>query len=373
MQWSLFIINVFNNKYKLLLNDHICYLTTIQQSMKKFVALMGDVAVAVGCCIGVGFLSGKEAQVFFGNTINVVIFAVFFFAANCAVREYCRQNNCSTVGQLSGKLVPKVQYILNFGISLCSFVCIVTVLAGVEECLSKLFFLSNLPLYAFATALIAALLLQRNMKALKYANFVSIVMAVILIIVLLFTSAEKYTDDLQVPIYKPVIYATFSVTMSLGVTTQLAVKSDKKSNVIASALASVITAALMIAIVPLCKRNADLPTLSNITNPALLAYAVITLLLAAVTGIVANAYPIAQELKSVVDDHTVCCTLIFGLALAFSMFGFDFAVKFGYLLVSAVGALIIVLSICKLFKNRYIKVRDNIKSRQPRKENRTVT
>ena len=341
--------------------------------MKKFVALMGDVAVAVGCCIGVGFLSGKEAQVFFGNTVNVVIFAILFFAANYAVREYCRRNNCSNVAQLSGKLAPKVQYILNFGISLCSFVCIVTVLAGVEECLSKLFYLSKLPLYAFATAVIAALLLHRDMKALKYANFLSIIMALVLIFVLLFTGGEKHADDLQVPLYQPVIYALFSVTMSLGVTTQLAVKADKKSNAIACVLASVITAALMIAIVPLCERNSDLPTLSNISNPLLLAYAVITLLLAAVTGIVANAYPIAQELTSVIDDHTVRCTLIFGLALAFSMFGFDFAVKFGYLLVSAVGALIIVLAIYKLIKNKYGKEGTHKKTRQSSKENRTVT
>ena len=316
--------------------------------MKKFCAIMGDVAVAVGCCIGVGFLSGKEAQVFFGNIINVVIFAVFFFAVSLAVREYCRKNNCSTVDKLSGSLFGKASKFFNLGIALCSFVCIVTVLAGVEECLSKLFYLSKLPLYAFVAALIAALLVQKDMKALKYANFVSIVMAVILIVILLITNTYKQAEDLQIPLYQPVIYALFSVTMSLGVLTQLASKADRKQNVIASVLASVITALLMAVILPLCKLNLDLPTLGNITNPILLAYAIITLLLAAVTGIVANAYPIVQELKSIVPDNTVCNTLTFGLALAFSMFGFDFAVKFGYLLVSAFGAVVIVLAIYQL-------------------------
>ena len=321
--------------------------------MKKFIAIMGDVAVSVGCCIGVGFLSGKEAQVFFGNIFNVVLFAVAFFIINTVLREYCRLNNCPTVDKLSGSLFGKASKVFNVGIALCCFVCIVTVLAGVEECLSKLFYLSKLPLYGFVTALIAALLLQKDMKALKYANFVSIVMAIILILVLLFTNNTEHVDNLQIPFHKPIIYALFSVTMSLGVTTQLADESKRQRNVISSILSSIILALLMIAVLPLCTLNDDLPTLSNITHPLLLAYAIITLLLAAVTGITANAYPIVQELKSVVDDNTVCKALIFGLALAFSMFGFDFAVKFGYMLVSAFGVVIFILTIYKLLKNKF--------------------
>lgn len=315
--------------------------------MKKFIAIMGDVAIAVGCCIGVGFLSGKEAQVFFGNVVNVAIFAVVFFLMSLALREYCRKKDCSTVNKLSESLFGKASKIFNAGIALCSFVCIVTVLAGIEECLSKLFYLSNLPLYAFVAALVATFLLQRDMKALKYANIVSIVMAVILILILLFTNRTEHVDDLTVPIYQPIIYASFSVTMSLGVLTRLSSVSSKKQNVIASVIASVVIAVLMATVLPLCKLNAELPTLDGITNPALIGYAIITLLLSAVTGIVANAYPIVQELKHVVPDNTLCNALTFGLALAFSMFGFDFAVKFGYLLVSAFGAGIVLLTIFK--------------------------
>ena len=329
--------------------------------MKKFIALMGDVAVAVGCCIGVGFLSGKEAQVFFGNVFNVVIFAVIFCVASLALREYCRLNRCATVDTLSASLFGKASKVFNMGIALCSFVCIVTVLAGVEQCLSELFYLSKLPLYAFAAAVIAALLLRKDMKALKVANVLSIVMAIVLIIILMCTNTTAGVENTQVPMYQPVIYALFSVTMSLGVTTQLATDSSKARNVIACIIASVLTAALMLAVLPLCQLNANLPTLANITHPILRFYAVITLLFAAVTGIVANAYPIEQELKSLVPDNTVCNALIFGAALAFSMFGFDFAVKFGYLLVSAFGAAIVLLAIIKLLLKHIGKAKKQLK------------
>ncbi|MCH5156321.1 MAG: hypothetical protein J1G02_00415 [Clostridiales bacterium] len=319
--------------------------------MNKLNALLGDVAVTVGCCIGVGFLSGKEAQVFFGNVFNVAIFAVVFFVANLALREYCRMHRCDTVGRLSSSLFGKVSKVCNVGIALCSFVCIVTVLAGVEQCLSSMFYLSKLPLYAFVTALIATLLLRRDIKALKYANFVAIVMAVILIILLCHNSHEC-VDNLQVPIYQPIIYALFSITMSLGVTTQLAGKASRNHNVLSAAIASVIVASMMIVMLRLSNSNVQLPALNNITSPILLAYAVVTLLLSAVTGIVANAYPIVQELKSLITDDTVCNALIFGTALAFSMFGFDFAVKFGYMLVSAFGLAVVVLIIFKMIIKR---------------------
>ena len=319
--------------------------------MKKFVTIVGDVAVTVGCCIGVGFLSGKEAQVFFGNVFNVVIFAVAFFIANYALREYCRVNYCSTVEKLSGSLFGRVSKCFNIGIALSSFVCIVTVLAGVEQCLSSLFYLSKLPLYAFVASLVATLLLKQDMKSLKIANVISITLAIVLIIILLFVNNGEHIQNLEVPIYQPLVYALFTVTMSLGVTTRLACESTKRNNVISCALASVITATLMVVVLRLCRLNEHLPALNGITHPILLVYAIITLLFAAVTGIVANAYPVVQELKSIIPDNTLRNALIFGFALAFSMFGFDFAVKFGYLLVSAFGATILVLSVFKLLKS----------------------
>ncbi|MCH5151329.1 MAG: hypothetical protein J1F65_01570 [Clostridiales bacterium] len=315
--------------------------------MKKVTKILGDVAVAVGCCIGVGFLSGKEAQVFFGNKINVAIFAVAFFAITYAVREYCRKQSCLTIGELSGSLFGKHSTLFNICISLCAFVCIVTVLAGVEQCVSQLFYVSKLPLYAFATAVISAILLKLGLKALKITNALAVVMAIILIIVLLCTSKGQNTENLQVPFYQPIVYALFSVTMSLGVITQLASESTKKENLIASLIASGVLAAFLIALLPLCDMTLNLPTIGKISHPMLIFYTIITLLLSAVTGIVANALPILQQLNSVTQDETLNCALIFLAALAFSMFGFDFAVKFGYLFVSVVGVVILVSTLTK--------------------------
>ena len=315
--------------------------------MKTLTKIIGDTAITVGCCLGVGFISGKEAQVFFGNKLNVALFAIVFFVATYAVREYCRKQNCATVQQLSQSLFARSFGVFNVVIALCSFVCITTVLAGAEQCVAQLFYLSKLPLYAFAVALFATLLLKAGMKALKIANTVSIVLAIVLFVVLL---CKKSGDkvEIQVPAYQPVVYSLFSVTMSLGVLSKMASESNKKENLVSSLLSALILSALMLFVLPLCNMQISMPTLGSIDNPYLLVLAVVTLLLSAVTGVVANAYPVVDQLRTLIEDDTLCYALVFTSALAFSMFGFDFAVKFGYLLVSVVGAVIISVVARKL-------------------------
>ena len=53
--------------------------------------VLSDGATVAGCCIGVGFLSGKEAQLFWGNFAGIGIFALCFFVANTVLRRFCYQ------------------------------------------------------------------------------------------------------------------------------------------------------------------------------------------------------------------------------------------------------------------------------------------
>ena len=315
---------------------------------------MGDVAITVGCCVGVGFISGKEAQVFFGNKFNAIIFCVVFFVVNFAVREHCRKQRCESVHELNASLY-KHPTPFDTLITLCSFVCIVTALAGVEQCLSSIFSLGGLPLYAFAAAVISSLLLRMGMSAFKIVNVVAVGMAIVLIALLFATKSGNHVEDLQVPLYQPIVYALFSLTMSLGVVSKLGAVSSKKENLICTVLSSVILTALMLIVLPSCNFHRAMPTIDGITNKYLLGFALITLLISAVTGLVANGLPIVQYLHSAIPDNTLCCALTFGFTLAFSMFGFDFAVKVGYVLVSAMGAVIFITATFKQTRKLFVR------------------
>lgn len=302
--------------------------------MKNLVKLLCDVACCVGCCVGVGFLSGKEAQVFFGNAKNVAIFAVTFAAVTFVLREFCRINGCSTVGKMSATLIGKKSFWGNALVAFCSFVCIVTSLAGVEQCFAAA--IDKLPLYAVATATFAALLLGK-MRLIKFINVLSVVCAAILI----FLPGKTAVCTAEVAPYKPVAYALFSATVSLGMTAKLACESTLRQNALSATISSVAIALLMYAML---KTNVALPVAPNVQG----VFATVTLLLAAVTGIVANAMPVLELIEDVVGDRAVSCVLIFGLAIALSMFGFDFAVKIGYTAVACVGAGLTALVVAKL-------------------------
>ena len=60
--------------------------------------MIGDVSVTVGSCVGVGFLSGKEAQIFWGNGASIAVFAVIFAICTFAIREFCRATHTASVG-----------------------------------------------------------------------------------------------------------------------------------------------------------------------------------------------------------------------------------------------------------------------------------
>ncbi len=329
----------------------------------KIKDIAADIAVTVGCFVGVGFLSGKETQTFVGNIVNAIIFAATFFAANYAVRNYCGLNRCGDAALLSRSLWGKRAAIFDAALCVSCFVCIVTVLAGVQQCLDRFVTPGRLPLYAIVAAAIGVFILTNGMSALTKANTVCIVAATVLVIAIYFTrnqSAEVAPPQPTPSPLKSVIYALFSVTTSVGVLTQLSAKRSAQYNLTCSAGAAATLLLITLAILPLCKRAGDLPALDGIDNIYLKVYAMITLLLCGVTGTVANAYPLVKQLYPVIPDKTLCALCIYLAAVAFSMFGFDFAVKAGYTCVGVLGAVTVAAIVCKNLQSR---LRNNTKGR----------
>lgn len=308
----------------------------------KFGKIFGDVACVVGCCVGVGFLSGKEAQVFFGNVWNVLLFAAVFFLCTYVTREFCRKTASDSVEKLSGNLFKRRE-LCNAAIAFCSFVCLTTSLAGVQA-LSQYVFPSRLPYFSFAAALCAAFT-ARSLNALKKVNVISLLLAAALLVALCFT--PHGSAPTAPPVYRPVSYALFSVAMSLGITSRLACDCTQKQNALCSALSAALIALLLLLVLPLCG-GADLPVMENL-HGAFKIFATVTLLISAVTGLAANSLPVTELLKSILPDETLCNALTFGAALLFSMFGFDFAVKWGYALVAVAGGLLVIKMCSRLW------------------------
>lgn len=318
----------------------------IYSYMNKFFGKLcdgvSDVAVVVGSAVGVGLISGKETQIFVCSPFNAAVFAVAFCCILSVFREFCRKNSVCDVSRLAAVCFGRFAPVFNVAVCTCAFVCVVTCLAGVEQCLSSMLYLSNVPLYAVGVAVLGALIMAKGMSALKVCNVISVATAVILFVLLAFVNEPStFSTDAPMP-YMPVLYALFNFTMSLSLTCKLGARTGARSNFARSAAASLTIAAMLVATVFIADFDKPLPTLTNVTNPYLKVYATLTVALACTCGIVGCAIPVCEFVNAVIGDETLTSAVVFGFACTFSMFGFDFLVRFGYLLVALVGAVILV-------------------------------
>ncbi len=318
--------------------------------MKRILKLFADAALTAGCCIGVGFLSGKEAQLYWGNAKSAVTFAAAFAAATFVVREFCGKTHSATVGQTCARLLSKGAEGLRAAIVFCSFACAVTALAGVEACFRELFGAPlPFPTAAFAAAAVAAVLRKAKLKVFKAVNVLSLALAGATIGALFVRGAE--TSTLNTPAANTFVYALFSVTVTFGVSAKLSQNCTAWENATVSVLSALIVGALMIAVLRLCDFSASTPVLRNLSLP-LKILAAAAILLSSVTGLVANVVPVTEMLNDVLGDETLCTLLTLSVALALSMFGLDFALRAGYAAVAAVGLFTLVLAIKKLAVRR---------------------
>lgn len=306
-----------------------------------------DVAVVAGTAVGVGLISGKETQIFVGNALNLVIFAVAFCVIFTVFREFCRVNKCSCLADVTQSCFKRGAAVFNFALTLSSFVCVTCCLAGVEQCLSDMLYLSRLPLYAIAVATLAAVVLLKGMSALKACNVVSVVMAAVLIVLLFVNRNAANALTAKPKPYMPIFYALFTLTISISVVCRLGCATSKVQNAVRTVTAAVVICAMLVATTLLADFSAPLPTLTGITSKPLKVYAVITVAISAVSSMVGCAVPIVEQIDSVVQDKTVSCVCVFGCAVTFSMFGFDFVVKYGYVFIALVGALMLLSMLFK--------------------------
>lgn len=323
--------------------------------MNKFLSrafnFVSDVSVVVGSAVGVGLISGKETQVFTQTVPNILIFAVVYAFVVSIYREFCRKNAVSSTAHLAQVCFGKFSVAFNFALCLCAFVCIVTCLAGVEQCLSSILYLSALPLYAVCVAFCAAIVMAKGFSALKICNVVSLAMTVVLFVLMVLSYKPSASATAAPQLYMPVIYALFNFTMSLSLTCKLGAKSCKRQNVIRSVISAVIIAVAIIVTTFIADFSAPLPALVNL-NGFTKFFAVFTISLTSMCGIVGCALPVTELVDGVVGDKTVSSALVFCFACALSMIGFDFLVKFGYVFVALIGLIVAIVILLQKHSKR---------------------
>ena len=303
--------------------------------------IVADGLTVASCCVGAGFLSGKEAQLYYGNVWCVIAFVTVFCALTFVVRAFAAKNNCKDVAALTAACCPKFHAALCGLVTLCCFVCVVAIISGAASCLNGLLLPKFDAVYGLIIGLMGVIVVKKGLRALKILNVVSLVVVALYLILSALEKDHGAFQPLDTPLYASIVYATFSVTMALGLLTKVA-QPDRKSNVTATLIAGAALVVLTLSVLLLCDFDLPLPLLHKTDNTALNVLGGAAVILCSVTGVCSNALPIVDSVKDVFDgDVTLCLMVTFALAVALSLVGVDFVMKYGYLLVSCVGVVIV--------------------------------
>ena len=317
---------------------YICYKISIQQSM-KIKELLEDSMLLVGCVVGVSFVTGKEAQVFVGNCQNIVVFAIAFAFCTFVMRKFCTKWQLNSTQQFVQFAFEKGGNFLHFAMLLCYFVCMVTTLATVQNSLQQLVGNLSFPLWSAVVVIASAWVQKMGTKAFKALSALAFAGAFVTFLLVASNGHSQQTGRTS-PL-ATLLYSLFSATMALPICCKMKGNSTKQ-NAICVMFATVVVSLLLWWVEKIADFNLQLPIGGKLTGGGKICMCV-TVALCGVLGTVANALPICEDIADVIADEKLLRFVVFALAWAFSCFGLDVLLKYGYLFVAVVGLVIVVI------------------------------
>lgn len=310
--------------------------------------MFADSCTVAAAIVGIGFLSGKEAQVFCGDYPNAAVFALCFFSAVWILRKFCFEFHCRDTAEFAQNCFDKYASFFLVVLCLCNFVCAVSALAGLQNCFEQAVSQTKFPVYAFVAAVISAHVLKAKQKAFKILNVISIILALGYLTAAAICAEGNIDAKVNTNLFQTAVYAIFSAFVTLGILVPLS--DNDRRNFSATLVAASLLCALICLIISEADFSLSIPIKPQ--NSCLGILGAVTFLLATVTGVVANVLPIVQYVDTVIQDETLSTLCVLCLAVTLSMFGFDFVLKYGYVSVAAAGAVTISAAGAKLI-NRH--------------------
>lgn len=301
----------------------------------KVKRIFSDCMAIVGCVVGIGFVTGKEAQVFVGNDNNIWVFVAIFGISTLVLRQFCTKWQLNSTQQFVTFAFGKVGAVLHLALLGCFFVCLVTTFATVQSSFEQLFDI-RFPLWSALVAVACGIILKGGIKSFRAISTMAFVSV---FVTFLFISPNKTAVGVQVNPILTVVYGLFSLTMALPVCC------DGEKSFAESAISVVIATAIVGIMLWWIGKIADfrltLPVGGRLQGFGK-ACLCVTICLCGISGAIANALPVYQGLCDVVEDKILLRFLVVGLSWAFSCVGLDFLLKYGYLFVALVGLAIVL-------------------------------
>lgn len=301
--------------------------------MNKLKNLLGDLALTIGACIGVGVASGTEPMLFVGN--NLLTFAITFVALALPLRAFCAKHGLETVEPLADLCFGRAGFAVSLALAACNALCISAMTACAADCLDLLFGIGK-PIYAIGLCATAAFLAGAKTSTLKTANGIGTALCLIWLIVAANADRSAATTG-TVDRSATVIYAAFCVTM----TASLHAKSAQTSTTQGSGLTLFCGAAALCGIFVLAERAAtgttSFATLSDQATLGTRLLAGVTIFVTTSSGIACNLLPIASLTQTLIPEKPLRLSCILSVTTALSLVGAAKLMRYGYTVAGVLG------------------------------------
>lgn len=293
--------------------------------MKKVLATS---AVTIGCVVGAGFVSGREALVFFGGADPLFCAAAFFllfFVFVFAVLRAGAKHGAKDIRELDKALFGKFSPLFDGVFLLNGFFALSAMLAG-GRALGGVF--CEL---AIAAACAAAILF--GIEGIKIVNV--LLVPLIAGLVLFLSSGDLWFEGwgavrLQT-VFACARYAAYNAALSCGVLNACGKELTEKGAAASAALSSLAIAVMIFCILN-CLRggdfaNAEMPLLSLATGGVRVVF-VAASACAVATSAMSAAYPVVQWAQTKTGDKTVAVACVFICAYVVGLLGFSRILNF---------------------------------------------
>ena len=314
----------------------------------------------LGGFLGAGFASGKEIAVYFGSygessyfaiifaSIFVFLFMLFFFWLSSCISGF---------DGLVHKYFPKKQGLIKILFSMCIFILVSTMFAGIGCVGTEL---GEYGLILFVISVVVVFVCNYvGIRGIGLLN--SIIVPFIIIIIISVYGGETFDFEIgysTMSVISGVNYAAINMLM-LGVfILEIGHRYSRREKLLASILFSLCVFMLLL----ICNNtllvsgagaySMPILLLAKSKNNVLYFMSIVTIYLAIITSIISNIFVLDNYYKDVIGNKFLRLFFIIIFAIILSKMGFDVMVSYMYNFIGILGVFLIVCIIIKEQKFR---------------------
>ncbi|MBQ9714823.1 MAG: hypothetical protein IJV77_00265 [Clostridia bacterium] len=305
----------------------------------------------VGCVLGIGFLTGKELTLFFGNANALAVSVCFFFLFFAICFLFLRLGKkylCDDVTSLNDRLFDKGAKAFSFVFVLTCFLVCAVMMAGVQSLWSGV--TGKNFCFSLLLALFCVLSLSFGVGAVKKVGFALVPLVVVLFFVVLLPAFDGFANKgfCFADFVRVAKYVCFNCMLGASVFLSCG-KTLCKGHALVVALCSSLVLSAMIFLV-LSTGGGDMPVLDVAKNSGVYLLFVLALTGGVATALCCCSYTVVEWLDKKTCDKKLSVAVVCMCAYVTSLFGFGKMLGF-VLPVSSTFALVFVFcAISKVLK-----------------------